>query len=36
MRIKIAKDLGFKDKYNWKKETFNNNIISTIQKLKIH
>lgn len=36
MRIKIAKDLGFEDKYNWKEETFNNNIISTIQKLKIH
>lgn len=33
MRILIAKELGFIDKYNWKEEPFTNNIIKTIEKL---
>lgn len=33
MRILIAKELGFMDKYNWKEEPFTDNIIKTIEKL---
>ncbi len=34
MRKLIAKDLGFENKFDWKKEMFLNNINSTIEKLK--
>lgn len=34
MRIMIAKDLGFENKYNWRKEPFLENIISTIDNIK--
>ena len=34
MRIMIAKDLGFENKYNWRKEPFTSNIVSTINNLK--
>ena len=34
MRILIAEDLGIKDKYNWKEEVFEENIISTINSIK--
>ena len=34
MRILVAKDLGFENKYNWRKEPFTKNIISTINKIK--
>ena len=34
MRIMIAKDLGFEDKYNWRKEFFLENIVSTINNIK--
>ena len=34
MRILIAEDLGIKEKYNWKEEVFEENIISTINSIK--
>ena len=34
MRILIAKELGFIDKFNWKCEAFIDNIVKTIEKLK--
>ena len=34
MRILVAKELGYEDKFNWKKEKFSKNIISTINKIK--
>ena len=34
MRILVAKELGYEDKFNWKKEKFSENIISTINKIK--
>lgn len=33
MRIEIAKDLNLIDKYDWRKNDFNDNIISTINKI---
>ena len=33
MRILIAKDLGYENKYNWKNDTFLDNIEKTIEKL---
>ena len=34
MRILIARDLGFEDKYNWKSEEFLDNVEKTIKKIK--
>lgn len=34
MRILIAEDLGIKDKYNWKKDEFKENISLTINDIK--
>jgi hypothetical protein len=34
MRIYIAKDLNWLDKFNWKTNNFDNNIISTINNFK--
>lgn len=34
MRILIAEELNYKDKFDWKKERFDENIISTIEKIK--
>ena len=34
MRILIARELGFQDKFNWKCEAFTDNIVKTIEKLK--
>ena len=33
MRIEIAKDLNLVDKYDWRKNDFNDNIILTINKI---
>lgn len=34
MRILIAEELNYKDKFDWKKERFDENIISTIERIK--
>lgn len=34
MRILIAEELDYKDKFDWKKERFDENIISTIERIK--
>lgn len=34
MRILIAKELGYEDKFDWKKDMFIENIIDTIKKFK--
>ena len=34
MRILIAKELGYEDKFDWKKDMFIENIIATIKKFK--
>ena len=34
MRILVAKELGYEDKFDWKKERFEENIISTIKRIK--
>ena len=33
MRILVAKELGYEDKFDWKKERFEENIISTIKRI---